>query len=247
MAPAALRRIVLAVLCLAGAGLACARAEMPIEPFDISLATRPPTPTEAGAPAEASATVLPAPATTAAPAAATATLTPPRPTLTRTPAPPPSDTPEPLPTATPAPLAEIPAGAEFTQQFTVSAEGETPLGVPGDLRDGRDITWASLRSGRGAWVFDLGRLQTVAGVRFIAHPDGGDDTTLLGIDLSDDGSAWTTVHAASGTCGEVSGCDVIAQREPVEIAFGPASARYVRLRGGPTRFAIAEIQIAVLP
>ena len=156
----------------------------------------------------------------------------------------PSETPS--PTAPPR-IGEIPSGAQFSQQFIVSADGDFPVGVPADLRDGRDITWASLRNGSGAWIFDLNESENVAGVRFIAHRDGDQDTTLLGIDVSSDGASWTPVYAADGACGDVAGCEVVAQRTQVDYAVGPVKARFVRLRGGPTRFAIAEMQIALLP
>ena len=143
-------------------------------------------------------------------------------------------------------LAAIPPGASFTQDFTVSAEGDTPVGAPSDLRDGQTNTWASLRNGQGAWVFNLGSARSVAGLRLVAQRDGNQDTTVLSIDVSTDGATWTVVYSASGDCAGTPNCQVIAQQTPVDFAFGPISAQYVRVRGGPTRFALAEVEIAVI-
>ena len=149
------------------------------------------------------------------------------------------------PAATPT-LAAIPAGAMFTRAFSVSASGDSPIGAPSDLADGQAITWASLRNGTGAWVFDLASTQSVAGLRLTAHRDGNEDTTLRGIDVSTDGAVWTEVYAARGDCAGTAGCEVVAQATPVEFAFGPIDAQYVRVRSGPTRFALAEVELAVI-
>jgi hypothetical protein len=149
------------------------------------------------------------------------------------------------PTAVPA-LDAIPPEATFTQDFTASASGDTVFGDPGDIADGQTITWASLRAGTGAWLFDLGSEQNVAGLRLTAHRDGNQDTTLLGIDVSTDGTAWTTVYGANGDCADTANCEVLAQRTPVDLPLAPTEARYVRLRSGPTRFALAEVEIAVI-
>jgi hypothetical protein len=143
-------------------------------------------------------------------------------------------------------LAAIPDEAEFTQDFTVSPSGDTAIGVPADLTDDQTLTWASLRSGTGAWVFDLGRAASVAGLRLIAHRDGNQDTTILGIDVSTDGQDWTEVYAASGECDGTADCEVIEQGTPVDLPFGPVEAEYVRVRSGPTRFALAEVEVAVV-
>jgi hypothetical protein len=148
------------------------------------------------------------------------------------------------PTAT---LAAIPGSFVFTQTFTVSAEGDFPAGLPSTLNDGLPSTWASLPSGHGLWQFDLGRAQTVAGFRLLAVRDGDQDTTLIGLDISFDGHNWVNLYTPSGQCGPTPNCLVIAQGEPVELPLGPLEARHLRLRGGPTRFALAEVEIAVLP
>ena len=85
-----------------------------------------------------------------------------------------------------------------------------------------------------------------AGLRLTAHRDGNEDTTLRGIDVSTDGAAWTEVYAARGDCAGTTACDVIAQAVPIEFAFGPVDAQYVRVRSGPTRFALAEVELAVI-
>ncbi len=155
------------------------------------------------------------------------------------------------PTATEAPTASatlgaIPAAATFTQDFTASAVGDTVFGAAGDIADGQAITWASLRAGTGAWLFDLGSARNVAGLRLRAHRDGNQDTTLLGVDVSTDGTTWITVYSASGDCAGTANCEVLAQGSPVDLAFGPTDARYLRVRSGPTRFALAEVEIAVI-
>jgi hypothetical protein len=154
------------------------------------------------------------------------------------------------PSATPPPatatLSAIPANAIFTQDFTVSAVGDSPVGAPADLRDGQTITWASLRNGTGAWVFNLGSVSTVAGLRVVAHRDGDQDTTIVGIDVSADGAAWTEVYRPGGTCGGTANCQVIDQGTPVELPVTASQAQYVRVRSGPTRFALAEVEVAVV-
>jgi hypothetical protein len=145
-------------------------------------------------------------------------------------------------------LAAIPASFVFTRTFTVSADDLSfPAGQPSTLNDGQPSTWASLRNGRGLWQFDLGRNQTVAGFRLLAVRDGDQDTTLLGVEISFDGHNWVTIVTPAGQCGEVPNCLVVEQGEPVDLPFGPLEARYLRLRGGPTNFALAEVEIAVQP
>jgi hypothetical protein len=157
--------------------------------------------------------------------------------------------PTPLPTVrAPTPTLEaIPASFVFTQTFTVSAEGDFPAGLPSTLNDSLPSTWASLRNGRGLWQFDLGQQRTVAGFRLLAIRDGGQDTTLLGADISFDGHNWITIYTPEGQCGETLNCLVLKQGEPVDLPLGPLETRHIRLRGGPTNFALAEVQIAILP
>ncbi|MEP7358141.1 MAG: hypothetical protein ABI847_12930, partial [Anaerolineales bacterium] len=152
-----------------------------------------------------------------------------------------SPTAEPIVTT---PVAVVP-GASFTSAFTVTVEGDTAFGQPRDLHDGQTVTWASLRGG-GAWVLTLQTPAVVAGVRLTAHRDGQQDSPLLGVDLSSDGAIWTPVFAAGGACGETAGCLALAQNVAVDIGFAPSPAQYVRLRGG-ARFALAEVELAVLP
>ncbi|MCC6190868.1 MAG: discoidin domain-containing protein [Anaerolineales bacterium] len=169
---------------------------------------------------------------------------------------------EPLASATPEATAEpetsatlaastapesIDPAAEFTRAFTVQAEGDTPFGIPSDLRDNQTITWASLRNGQGRWLFDLGSPRTMAGLRLVAHRDRDQDTTLLGIDVSLDGLQWAAAFAPATTCGETPACLILEQNTPVALPFGPVEARHVRLRGGPTAFALAEVELALLP
>ncbi len=155
------------------------------------------------------------------------------------------ETTEAAPTALPT-LGAIPAEASFTQDFTVSASGDSPFGAAADLTDGQALTWASLRSGSGAWVFDLGASRSVAGLRLLPQRDGDQDATLLGVDVSADGTNWTAVYTASGDCAGTAGCQSLAPGLTVDLPFAPTDAQYVRVRSGPTRFALAEVQIAVI-
>ncbi|HLE26932.1 MAG TPA: discoidin domain-containing protein [Anaerolineales bacterium] len=289
--PAA-RRLIAVVLALAGASLACERAEILIVPAQPAISTPrnvvlAPTqaqiqatatsgnaatpiaqasPTTEAGPIASETPAAPAETPTSVVALPTDTPLPPTPTPQATDTPPPTDTPQQTATVTSAPLnpptptqaqpqptapsgggpQPIPPNATFTQQFTVSNEGGSVVGRPVDMTDGRTDTWASLRGGNAAWIFDLGSQQRVAGLRVWAQPDGGDPTTLLSIQVSNDRTNWTTVYTGSGDCG-VPNCDTLAQKEFVDLGFNPTTAQYVRMNGGPTRFAFAEAQIAVAP
>lgn len=176
-------------------------------------------------------TATAAPATTQAPAANTPTTA----ALTPT-SPPPSGTgPQP-----------IPANAQFVQTFEIGHQGGQLVGIPNDMKDGRPETWASLRGGNAAWVLNLGSTRTVLGLRVIAQPDFREPTTLTKIEISTDGSSWRTVYTGSGDCG-VPQCDTLPQKVFVDLGFGAQPAQYIRLTGGPTRFAFGEIQIALAP
>jgi hypothetical protein len=178
----------------------------------------------------------------------------------------PSDTPVPTdtslpptatspgPTATSSPLppigsnpAGIPENAVFTQKFAVFNEGGTVFGRPQDMRDGRTETWASLRGGNATWIFDLGSPQNVIGLRLWAQPDAGEQTTLRAIEVSADGANWTPIYVGDGVCGDVPQCDVLVQKEFLDFGFGPVNIQFIRMRGGPTRFAFAEVKIALAP
>ncbi len=270
LTPAA-RRLTLVVLSLTGALLACARAEVPITPAtplaaspevvaQVSPTATPPQGEPPTATLEASPTpeipptagptdtpvVAPPPTDTPLP-----TDTPPPPTETPVP-PPATDTPGPAETPSPAPTvgsnpAGIPENATFTQQFTVSNEGGTVIGRPRDMADGRTETWASLRGGDASWILDLGSPQNVIGLRVWAQPDGGEETTLRIIEVSADGANWGPVYVGDGTCGDVPQCDFLVQREFFDFGFGPLTIRFIRMHGGPTRFAFAEVKVALAP
>jgi hypothetical protein len=192
----------------------------------------------AGAPTETSADT-PVPATEA-PAQALPSETPPPP--------PPADT-APPPTIAPQtiqPMA-IPAGATFTQQMVVTSQGGEMIGDPGYLIDGRTVTWAALDGGHTAWVFDLGSVRKIGGVKVYAQqPRGSEPTTLLAVEVSNDGQNWQPVLTGTGNCGEPN-CDQIPQMNFTEIGFNPVSARYLRLRSGPNRFGFAEVALAIAP
>lgn len=140
----------------------------------------------------------------------------------------------------------IPENATFTQIFIITYEGTQLVGRPVDMTDKRTDTWASLRDGNTAWILKLSQAQTLVGVRLYAQKDGTDPTTLTRIEVSADGSHWTTVLVGSGDCG-VPRCETLPQRQFTALGFGPVEAQYVRLTSGPTRFAFAEIEVAVLP
>lgn len=174
-------------------------------------------------------TATAAPATTQAPAANTPAATVAAPTR------PPSSG-----------LQPIPANAQFVQSFEISSQGGQVVGLPNDMKDGRPETWASLRGGSAAWVFNLGNSRTVLGLRVNAQPDFREPTTLTKIEVSADGTTWRTVLTGSGECG-VPSCDTLPQKVFTDLGFGAWPAQYVRVTGGPTRFAFGEVQIAVAP
>jgi hypothetical protein len=296
------RRWSAAVLSLAAALLACARAELPIVPAQPERATPivaagsqggypgPESGAAATPPATAQGSGYPGPAgDTPAPAAASHTPAPPTATLViqlpPTDTPPPSETPAPTdtsaptptpaasntpirvatatsagpassPTAPPATAAPttgaatapqpIVAGAALSQDFEVANEGGLVVGRPQDLRDGREDTWASLRGGNASWLLELNSPQTVVGVRLLPRPDFNDPVTLTRIEISPDGSVWTTVYLAPGNCG-VPNCDTLTPQAYAEFGFPGGPAVKVRLTSGPTRFAFSEVQLAVAP
>jgi hypothetical protein len=264
-----IRRLALISLSLLGAILACVRAEVPITPAQPFVAsplaatlpsatptTEPPTATFEPSP---TIEITPTPAATDTPVIAPPpTDTPLPPTETPIPPPatdtllPPTETPI-LPTETQSastPVVSnpgiIPENATFTRNFTISNEGGTLAGRPRDMLDNRIETWASLRGGDAAWIFDLGSPQNVAGLKLYAHPDNNEETTLRRIEVSTDGTNWTPIYVGGGDCG-VPECDRLQQREYLDFGFGPVQAQFIRMRGGPTRFAFAEVQIALLP
>lgn len=188
---------------------------------------------------------------------------PPSDTPVATPIPANTDTPQPVPaTDTPVPptatepppvsgavtigVQPIVGGVNFVQTTGINNEGGQLVGRPQDMADKRNETWASLRGGGAAWVLDLGVAQNVAGLKLYAQRDGQDPTTLTKIEVSGDGNAWIEVWHGAGECG-VAQCETLAQKTFTELGFGPARAQFIRLTGGPTRFAFGEIQIAVLP
>ncbi len=234
-------------------------------PMPPTLTATVPSPTEAPATAtpEAPPTSAGYPPPTSAPADVEPTMAPPttvaptEPPAAETPVPatevPPTEAP---PTETSVPptippqsnqAVPIPADATFTQQMVVTGEGGDMIGDPGYMIDNRVVTWAALDGGHTAWVFDLGSAKMIVGVRVYAQkPRGGEPTTLLGIDVSNDRQNWQPVLVGSGDCGEPQ-CDVIPQMTYTEIGFNPVSARYLRMRSGPSRFGFSEVSVAIVP
>lgn len=263
-------------LALALAALACAYADVPITPAGTQALATPVAVVLSDTPAPTDTATLEPTATAAPPTAVPTTEVPPTAgppteTATRVVAVTPSETPTEGPTsdqptetptlegptvepsatldpAIPTPtLAAIPPEATFTRTFTTTAEGDFPLGLIRALSDAQVSTWASLRNGRGEWMFELREPAVVSGVRLYAHRDRDQDTTLLGIDISLDGETWTEVYTPTTSCGETAGCAVIPQGGDFDIPFGPLPARHVRLRSGPTALALAEVQFAIMP
>lgn len=260
-----LKRFALVVASLIFAALACARAEVPIVPASANISTPLPAAdtatlaaSETPAPTlepTATAEVLPTETAlseiTATPETVSGGDTPTAEALPNTDTPtveviPPTDTP--VPTLPPVSGGSIPANATFIQNFDITSEAGLLVGRPQDMLDGSVTTWASLRAGNAYWIFDLGTAQNVAGVRLHARSDGGEATTLTGIEVSADGVNWTPAYAGSGDCGEPN-CDTLPPDAEVDIAFGPAAVRYLRLRAGPApaRFAFGEVWVAVVP
>lgn len=163
--------------------------------------------------------------------------------------------PTPLPTTAGAPTPNtapptgnvpFPEGTTFSGNFLPSVEGGSRFGELSSLADGNTLTWASARGGNAAWILDVRAPKKLAGLRVFAWPDAGEPTTVLGIDVSNDGITWIPAFVAGGNCG-VPNCDTLPQRQFVELGFTPVTAHYLRLRGGPTRLAFAEIQVALAP
>jgi hypothetical protein len=138
---------------------------------------------------------------------------------TPTPTPRPTATPAPRPTATP-----TPAGA-FTE-VTPSAAGVSAStsdgNVPGNTVDNNLATrWSA--NGDGQWIrYDLGLLRTVAFVKIAAY-NGNSRQNRFDLQLSSDGSAWTTVINGGLTSGTTTAEET--------HDFADATARFVRYVG----------------
>jgi len=165
---------------------------------------------------------------------------------TDTPAPPTATEPPPVSGAVTVGIQPIVTGVNFVQTTGITNEGGQLVGRPQDMADKRNETWASLRGGGAAWILDLGAVQNVAGLKLYAQRDGQDPTTLTKVEVSGNGISWIEVWRGAGECG-VAQCETLEQKTFTELGFGPARAQFIRLTGGPTRFAFGEIQIAVLP
>lgn len=146
----------------------------------------------------------------------------------------------------PKPLAP---GVLLTRDYEVSNEGGEVVGTPGDMRDARELTWASLRGEGGAWVLTLRDTRRVAGLRLFPQRDGAGETTvaLTRVEVSTDGTTWQDAYVPNGTCGTSTTCLSMTPQSYQEIGFTPIDARYVRLWSGPTRFAFGEIEVAIAP
>lgn len=143
----------------------------------------------------------------------------------------------------------LPAGVVLTRDYEVSNEGGDVIGTPGDMRDARELTWASLRGEGSAWVLTLREVRRVAGLRLFPQRDGNVDATvtLTRVEVSADGETWQDAYVPNGTCGVATNCLAMTPQAYQEIGLTPIEARYIRLRSGPTRFAFGEIEVAIAP
>jgi len=192
-----------------------------------------PTDTPASAPTD-----TPVPAATDTPA--------PQPTDTAVPVPPTAT--QPIPTPAGPPPGNFPPGTVFVQDFKVTFEGTiypAPRWVTW-LTDGKTTSWVSLDGGNGAWILDLGNARNFVGLRLYPHHTD-QDPSLLGIEASTNGTDWTALYVGEGNCDGTPSCDTLASEQFLEFPLGSLSAQFIRLRGGPTRFAFAEMQVAVIP
>ncbi len=143
----------------------------------------------------------------------------------------------------------LPAGVVLTRDFEVTNAGGDVVGAPNDMRDARELTWASLRGTGGAWVLTLREARRVVGLRLFPQKDGATETTiaLTRVEVSVDGKTWQDAYVPNGTCGATANCLAMTPQAYQEIGFAPVEAQYVRLTSGPTRFAFGEIEIAIAP
>ncbi len=141
----------------------------------------------------------------------------------------------------------IPGNAQLVQTFNATNEGGTVVGRPIDMADNRKDTWAGLRNGPAAWIFDLGTAQKVGGLKVWPQAVLGEPTQLLSVQVSNDGATWVTVISGSGDCSGTPNCDALMQGQFIDLGFAATTARYLRLNGGPARFAFAEVQVALVP
>jgi hypothetical protein len=200
-----------------------------------SIIALPPTATSTASPTpppSPTATITPTPTRTTRPGAATPTGR--APTATRQVA---GSAPQPLP-----------AGARLTREYEISGEGGQLVGNARDVRDAREITWASLRGEGATWVIAFADARQIVGVRLFAQRDGAeeDPVTLTRIEVSADGQTWTDAYVPAGECG-VPNCLAMIPLTYQEIGFTATEARFLRLRSGPTRFAFGEIEVALAP
>jgi len=143
----------------------------------------------------------------------------------------------------------LPSGVLLTRDYEISNEGGEVIGTPNDMRDARELTWASLRGEGGSWVLTLREARRVAGLRLFPQRDGtGDETVALTrVEVSADGETWVDAYVPNGKCGTTANCLAMAPQGYQEIGFTTVEAQYIRLRSGPTRFAFGEIEVAVVP
>lgn len=143
----------------------------------------------------------------------------------------------------------LPAGVLLTRDYDVTNAGGDVIGTPNDMRDARELTWASLRGTGGAWVLTLREARRVAGLRLFPQKDGATETTvaLTRVEVSVDGKTWQDAYVPNGTCASTPNCLGMATQSYQEIGFAPVEAQYVRLTSGPTRFAFGEIEVAIAP
>jgi hypothetical protein len=177
------------------------------------------------------------PAGSGTPTASPTATTPPTATPTAA-TPTPTSTTAPTPTATPAGYVEVTPGASAVTAST--NDGNVPANT---VDNNLGTRWSA--SGDGQWLrFDLGTARTVGYVKIAAY-SGNTRRSSFDLQLSNDGTSWTTALAS-----ETSG--TTTQEETFD--FPDASARYVRYLGhgnsDPTKSAwnsITEVSIFAVP
>jgi hypothetical protein len=184
------------------------------------------------------------PTDTPTPTPTTATPTPtPTPTPT-TPTSSPTPTGTPTPTPTPTPTGATPVPVEINLPATAATANTNDGNVPANAIDNNlDTRWSG--NGDGAWIrFDLGTPRQVTRVQ-IAWYQGNTRSSRFDLQVSDNGTTWTTVSAGLLSSGTTTN----------EEAFTlERTTRYVRYLGHgnnsttkPTWSSVAEVSIFAVP
>ncbi|WP_415830300.1 discoidin domain-containing protein, partial [Kibdelosporangium persicum] len=118
------------------------------------------------------------------------------------------------------PAVALAAGSPLPVKEVVASEDDG--NVPANTIDG-DLTTRWSAEGDGVWIrYDLGSAQTVGSVSIAWHK-GDTRRDTFDVQLSGDGSSWTTVLAGKTSSGTT--------LQPQNYDFADGSARYVRVVG----------------